>query len=149
MTKTLYVPNKTHLISDIKISDIAIIIGSLSTVLIFASLFSLVNASTVEHLLVGSGQQETVPINLLAPQTVTGSLNISGIERNDTVNFWVRTPNGATILDAETTANGKNFTFTASSDGEYVLNFKKPSCIQRKRRLGIFSKFTAYSDSGT
>jgi emp24/gp25L/p24 family/GOLD len=92
--------------------------------MVFAPMFSSVNALTVEHILVRSGQLETLTINLLAPQTVTGSFNVSGTERNSTVDFWVRDPDGATILDAETAANGENFTFTANSDGEYVLNFK-------------------------
>lgn len=81
-------------------------------------------ATNVEHLLVVSGQQVAVPISLQAPQTVTGSFNISGTILNDTVDFWVGNPKGATILDAETAPNGKIFTFTASNDGEYVLNFK-------------------------
>jgi hypothetical protein len=92
--------------------------------MIFAPMFSSVNALTVEHILVPSNQLETLTINLLAPQTVTGSVNISETEQNSTIDFWVRNPNGATILDAETAANGENFTFTAVSDGEYVLNFK-------------------------
>jgi len=96
----------------------------LASPMIFAPMFSPASALTVEHILVRSGQLETLTINLLAPQTVTGSFNVSGTGRNDTVDFWVRDPNGATILDAETAANGENFTFTANSDGEYVLNYK-------------------------
>lgn len=92
--------------------------------IVFASMFSLVNASTVEHIHVRSGEQMTLTINLQARQTVTGSFNVSGTGRDDMVDFWVRDPHGAIILNSGTVTNGENFTLTASSDGEYVLNFQ-------------------------
>ena len=101
-----------------------LIITFLTSMMIFASTLSLVNASTVEHIFVRSGQQETLTINLQAKQTVTGSFNVSGAGRDDMVDFWVRDPNGAIILNSGTVSNGADFTFTASSDGEYVLNFQ-------------------------
>lgn len=104
--------------------SIAIFVLILLVCPVVVTMVSLVDALTVEHVLVGSGQVETLAIKLLAPQTVTGSLNVSGSGLNVTVDFWVSSPSGVTILDAETAASGKNFVFTASSDGNYVLNFK-------------------------
>jgi hypothetical protein len=92
--------------------------------ILFASIFSLVNASTVEHIRVRIGEQMTLTINLQARQTVTGSFNISGSGRDDMVDFWVRDPLGVITLNSGTVSNGENFTFTANSDGEYVLNFQ-------------------------
>jgi hypothetical protein len=103
--------------------SIRTVIKVLSVFLVLA-LISSGHASIVERILVHSGQLETLPINLLSPQVVSGSFNISAIENNATVDFWVINPNGKTILDAETAANGQNFTFTAVTDGKYVLNFK-------------------------
>lgn len=95
----------------------------LSMFIVFA-LISSINASIVQQILVRIDQLETLPINLLSPQTVSGLFNISAIESNATIDFWVTNPSGKTILDIETAPNGQNFTFTASSDGIYVLNFK-------------------------
>lgn len=96
----------------------------LASMIIFASMFSLTNASTVEHVSVRSGEQETITINLQAKQTVTGSFNVSGSGRDDVIDFWVRDPNGVIILDSGTVADGENFTFTADNNGEYILNFE-------------------------
>ena len=87
-------------------------------------MFSLVNASTVESIYVrDDGEIETITINLQAKQKVIGAFNISG-SREDIVDFWVRDPAGAIILDSGTVVDGANFTFTANSDGEYTLNFQ-------------------------
>lgn len=120
-------PHHTKEIKGLQMRKVIIldsIIVFFALTIVFASMFSLVNASTIEHVLVRSGQQETLTINLQPKQTVTGSFNISGVGRDDMVDFWVRDPNGAIILNSGTVADGENFTFTASSDGEYVLNFQ-------------------------
>ena len=87
------------------------------------SMLSLVNASTVESILVRDGEQETLTISLQANQKVVGAFNISG-SREDLIDFWVRDPTGNIILDSGTVANGENFTFTANTDGKYILNFE-------------------------
>jgi hypothetical protein len=107
--------------------NIAIRIIVISIVLIFAPMFSLVNASTVGNLLIESGQQETLTINLQAKQIVTGSFNVTGLGSAlapNAIDFWVIDPNGAMILNSGTVLDGENFTFTASSEGEYILNFQ-------------------------
>ena len=102
-----------------------LIITFFASMIIFASMFSLVNALTVEHIYFRGGvEQKALTINLQARQTVIGSFNISGYRQNDMVDFWVRDPLGTIILNSGTVSHGENFTFTASSDGEYVLNFQ-------------------------
>lgn len=91
--------------------------------LVCSSMFSMVKATTVENILVRDGEQETLTITLQANQKVIGEFNITG-SREDLIDFWVRDPNGNIVLDSGTVANGENFTFTANTDGEYVLNFK-------------------------
>jgi hypothetical protein len=106
--------------------SITVGIAVLSIVLILAPIFSLVNALTVENFLVDSGENETLTINLQAKQTVTGSFSITGLGSAlapNTIDFWVRDLNGVIILNSSTVSDGENFTFTASSEGEYILNF--------------------------
>ena len=100
-----------------KINAVILIITVLS------SMFSSATASTVKSVYVRSGEQETITINLQAKQKVIGAFNISG-SREDLIDFWVRDPTGAIVLDSGTVADGENFTFTANSNGEYTLNFE-------------------------
>ncbi len=96
-------------------------------VLTLTPMFSLVNASTIGNLLIKSGQQETLTITLQPMQTVTGNFNVTGLGSAlapNTIDFWVRDPKGAIILNSGTVLDGENFTFTASSEGEYILNFQ-------------------------
>ena len=92
-------------------------------IMVLGSMLSMVNASTVESILVRDGKQETLTISLQANQKIVGEFNISG-SREDLIDFWVRDPTGNIILDSGTVANGENFTFTANIDGEYTLNFE-------------------------
>jgi hypothetical protein len=93
-------------------------------IILLVSMFSLVNASTVESIYVrDDGEIGTITINLQANQKAIGAFNITGA-REDIVDFWVRDPEGVIILDSGTIVNGANFTFTANSDGEYTLNFQ-------------------------
>lgn len=95
-----------------------------SIMVLLVSMFSLVNASTVESIYVrDDGEIGTITINLQANQKAIGTFNITGA-REDIVDFWVRDPEGVIILDSGTIVNGANFTFAANSDGEYTLNFQ-------------------------
>lgn len=104
---------------------IILIVTFLASMMIFASILSLTNASTVKHvsLSVRDGEIGTITINLQAKQTVTGAFNVTEIHRDMSIDFWVRDPNGAIILNSGTVVRGENFTFTATNEGEYVLNF--------------------------
>lgn len=100
------------------------IIIAIPIIILLVSMFSLVNASTVESIFVrDDGEIETITMTLQANQKVIGAFNISGA-REDIVDFWVRDPAGAIILDSGTVVDGENFTFTANSDGEYTLSFQ-------------------------
>ena len=84
----------------------------------------LANASTLETIFVpDDGEIETLTIHLQANQKLNGAFNVTGrIPR--VIDFWVRDPNGAVILESGTVAEGENFTFTANNSGGYVLNFQ-------------------------
>jgi hypothetical protein len=106
-----------------KVVIFGVIVAFFALLMVFAPMLSLVNASTVEHISVRSGQQKTLTINLSAKQTVFGSFNITGAGP-DVIDFWVRDPDGAIILDSGTVSEGEGFLFTADSEGEYTLNFQ-------------------------
>lgn len=106
-----------------KVIILDVIVVFFTLAMVFAQMFSLVNASTLEHVSVRSGQQGTLTINLQAMQTVTGSFNVSGGTPR-MIDFWVRDPDGVIILNSGTVSNSESFSFTASSNGEYILNFQ-------------------------
>ena len=72
---------------------------------------------------INRGKLETMSVYLQTQQKFRGSFNVSG-GREHIIDFWVRDPNGAIILNSGTVAEQINFEFTASRNGEYILNFE-------------------------
>jgi len=100
-----------------------LIITLLVSMMIFASMFSLTNASTVEQVFYIGDESKTLTLNLQAKQTVTGSFNITGEGRYDaSVDFSVIDPNEVALIDT-IVWNEYNFTFKAFTDGEHKLIF--------------------------
>ncbi len=93
----------------------------ISLTVILGSSFAFVNASTTRTVVIGLGKQQSVTINLQEKEIVTGSFNISNSREID---FWVRDPSGNIIVNSGTVVGNGNFEFTATNQGNYVLNFK-------------------------
>jgi hypothetical protein len=95
-----------------------------SLILIGVALLPLANASTVEQFSVGrDGKVVTKSIQLQTRQTVKGAFNISGGSSTE-MYFWVRDSTGVVIIDSGRVVDQANFEFTATEDGEYILNFE-------------------------
>jgi len=112
-----------------KIVELTLIVIVLASV----PLFALANASSIEQTHVNSGAISTIALNLQSKQRVTGSFNISsGNSRDKNIDFSVRDPLGAIILDSGRVVRGENFSFTAENDGEYTLTFDNSFSGTRK-----------------
>jgi hypothetical protein len=85
----------------------------ISLIDILGSSFALVNASTTQTVIIGLGKQQSVTINLQEKEIVTGSFNISASRAS-----------GNIIVNSGTVVGRGDFEFSATNQGDYVLNFK-------------------------
>lgn len=102
-------------------------IGVLIIILILAS-FNLANAATVETIHVNPLGSAALTIDLDGGQRVSGSISITG-GSNDDINFFVRNPEGNTILDLGRIYQGDTFEFTATISGAYEIYFENTFSI--------------------
>lgn len=90
-------------------------------ILFLAVAFSLANAANVRSFSVDALSWRELTFNLGNGQRFSGSLSIGG-GGND-IEFWVKDPTGATILNWGRVYSGRSFEFTANKDGAYTLHF--------------------------